>query len=79
MSIFDISEPGARVVRSTFGGGWIVPLDAAGFQALQEFFDEPAAPLAALCGDIGYIVESWQSEDLAEHLRSCNVSWEIIS
>jgi hypothetical protein len=26
--VFDLSKPGARVVASSFGGGWIIPLDA---------------------------------------------------
>ena len=77
MSVFDLSKPGAKAVRSTFGGGWIIPLDAAGIQALREFFGEDASPIAPLGGEVGYIVEPYQSGELAEHLRCCNVAWEI--
>lgn len=75
--IFDLSNPGAKVIPSGFGGGWILPLDAAGIQALHEFFGEPAQPIYPLGDELGYIVEPWQSQDLAEHLRSCNVAWEL--
>lgn len=75
--VFDLSKPGVRAIPSSFGGGWVVPLDAAGFQALHEFFGEYPEPLAPLGGEKGFIVEPFQTQDLAEHLRSCNVAWEI--
>lgn len=77
MSVFDLSKPGVEVCASSFGGGWVFPLDAAGTQALHEFFDEKPAPLAPHGGRSGYIVEPQEASDLAEHLRSCNVAWEI--
>lgn len=75
--VFDLSKPGARAIASPMGGGWVVPLDAAGIQALAEFFGEPATALAPLGGQKGYVVEPFQSAELAEHLRACNVAWEI--
>lgn len=75
--VFDLSKPGVRAIPSSFGGGWVVSLDAAGFQALHEFFGKMPEPLAPLGGEKGYIVEPYQTQDLAEHLRSCNVAWEI--
>lgn len=75
--VFDLSKPGARAIRSSFGGGWIIPLDAAGWQALHEFFQTQPEPLAPLGGKKGWIVEPQQTQDLAEHLRSCNVAWSI--
>lgn len=78
MSVFDLSKPGARAIQSrSFGGGWIVPLDAAGTQALHEFFGEDATPLAPLGNEKGYVVEPHQTQELAEHLRACNVAWKI--
>jgi len=75
--IFDPQTPGVRATASGFGGGWLVPLDAAGSQALHEFFGEPPAPIAPLGGEAGYIVEPYQTQDVVEHLRSCNVNWEL--
>lgn len=80
--VFDLSKPGARVVASSFGGGWIIPLDAAGLQACAEFFGQQPHTLKPFVGGTGehtkgYIVEPYQSADLAEHLRACNVAWEI--
>lgn len=75
--VFDVSDPGVAVTQSSFGGGWAWPLNAAGVQALHEFFGEPPVPLAPIGGIVGYIVEPYQSGNLAEHLRSCNVAWEV--
>lgn len=78
MSVFDISKPSVRAVPSAFGGGgWAIPLDAAGTQALHEFFGEAPAPIAPLGNELGYIVEPYQTGALAAHLLSCNVAWEI--
>lgn len=77
MSIFDLSKPGAKAIASSFGGGWIVPLTLDGSRALMEFFDEEPAPLAPLGGEVGYIVEPNQTNDLAVHLREADVAWSI--
>lgn len=73
---FDLSKPGVAVRASDFGGGWAWALDAAGGQALFEFFREAPAECPPI-GRVAYIVEPYQSADLAEHLRACNVAWEI--
>lgn len=68
----------ARVVRSTFGGGWIVPTSDRARDILAKFFGEPATPLQALCGDLGYIVEPVDIESLATVLRAWGIRWEVI-
>lgn len=75
-TIFDLSKPGVAVRASDFGGGWAWALNPAGTQALFEFFNETPAECPPI-GREAYIVEPYQSADLAEHLRSCNVAWEI--
>lgn len=79
MNPFNNPKPNATVIPSSFdsSGGWIIPLDAAGFQALHEFFGEIPELLIPFDRK-GYIVEPHQSADLAEHLRACNVTWEIV-
>lgn len=84
MSVFKRAIPSVAVTRSSFGGGWAWALNAAGEQALREFYngEDPAEiPVLATYGQRGfakgYIVEPHESEDLAEHLRSCNLEWEI--
>jgi hypothetical protein len=75
--LFIPAKPGVRTVSSHFGGGWIFPLDAAGTEALHEFFLDDPAPLEPFGGECGYVVEPGQAQDLVEHLRSCNITWEI--
>lgn len=77
MSVFEKAMPSVAVTRSSFGGGWAVALNAAGTQALHEFFGDEPVEQPALGGTLGYIVEPYQAVDLAEHLRSCNCEWEI--
>lgn len=75
--VFDLANPGAEAISSTFGGGWIIPLTPAGSMALADFFDEEPAELAPLGGRAGYIVEPYQTGDLAEHLRAAGVAWKV--
>lgn len=77
MSVFDLSKPDAEAIRSPMGGGWIIPLTPAGTQALLEFYGEEAEALDPLGGRCGYLVEPYQSGDLAEHLRSCDCAWRV--
>jgi hypothetical protein len=74
---FDLANPGAEVIRSTFGGGWIIPLTPAASMALADFFDEEPAELAPLGGRAGYIVEPNQAGDLAEYLRGAGIAWKV--
>lgn len=67
----------AEVIKSSFGGGWIVPLTPAGSMALADFFDEEPVELAPLFGRAGYIVEPYQSGELAEHLRAADLTWKV--
>jgi hypothetical protein len=74
--LFDLSKPDAEAIPSSFGGGWIVPLTPAGTQALMEFFGEEPTDIAPIARR-GYIVEPYQSGDLAEHLHNCNCAWKV--
>lgn len=62
--IFDV-----QTIRSSFGGGWVIPLTPMGTQALMEFFGEEPDELAPLGGTAGYIVEPWQGTDLIEFMK----------
>jgi hypothetical protein len=75
--LFDLNNPDVLAIRSTFGGGWAIPLTPAGAQALVEFFGEKPTEIPILEQPLGYIVEPFQSGDLAEHLLSCNCAWRV--
>lgn len=75
--VFDLSKPAVRAIKSTFGGGWVVPLNDDGRRVLAEYYGEPATELAPLGGQLGYIVEPQDAGDLAEYLKSENIAWEI--
>lgn len=77
--VFDLSKPAVRAIKSTFGGGWIVPLNDGGRRVLTEYFGEPPAPLQPLGGEEGYIVEPQDAGDLAEYLRGEGTAWEVAS
>lgn len=77
MSLFDLANPGAEVIRSQMGGGWIIPLTPAGSTALADFFDKEPSELAPLGGRAGYIVEPYQAGDLAEYLRGAGIAWKV--
>jgi hypothetical protein len=70
-------RPGAEVISSSFGGGWIIPLTPAGSIALADFFNEEPCKLAVLGGRAGYIVEPYQAGDLAEHLHGAGIAWRV--
>jgi hypothetical protein len=76
-TVFDLANPGADVIRSPMGGGWIVPLTPEASQSLMEFFDEEPSELAPLGGRSGYIVEPYQAGILAEHLRAAGIAWKV--
>jgi hypothetical protein len=82
MTLFDLSKPGAKAIRSSFGGGWIVALNDDGARVLAEYFGEGPAPIPLAASNaqsvvLGYIVEPQDAGDLAEYLRSEGVAWEI--
>lgn len=75
---FDISKPGVRAISSTFGGGWALPINEEGKDALRDFYGEDASPLPIWVGEaLGYVVEPQDSADLSEHLRAAGVAWTI--
>lgn len=77
--VFDLSKPGAKAIRSEFGGGWIVPLTDEGRRVLSEYYgpDYPISSLIPLGGEEGWVVEPQDAADLAEYLRSEGVAWEV--
>jgi hypothetical protein len=77
MEVFDLANPGVKVVKSSFGGGWAFPITAEGATALRQYFGEGPTPLAPFGGEEGYIVEPWQSGDIAECLRAVGVAWRV--
>ena len=72
-SDFDVT-----VTLSTFGGGWIFPIGDRGRDALIDFFGEQPASLTPFGGDIGYIIEPYQMQDLYEHLQKQSLVWEQV-
>lgn len=70
-------KPRAKAIKSPMGGGWIVPLDDTGGNALAQYFGEPAAPIGPLGGELGWIVEPADAADLAEYLKGEDISWEV--
>lgn len=77
--VFDLSEPGAKAIKSPMGGGWIIPTTDEGRRILAEYFgsDRPAVPIDPLGGEVGYIVEPYEAGDLAEYLKSENLAWTV--
>lgn len=67
----------ARVLRAPMGGAWIVPLTDEGREMLAGFFGEAPASLAPISA-VGWIVEPYQTGDLAEALRAAGMAWEVI-
>jgi hypothetical protein len=59
------------------GGGWIVPLSDEGEDVLERFFEEEAAPIGPLGGQLGYIVEPQEAESLAEYLIESGHAWVV--
>ena len=72
----DLSKPEARTYRSTFGGGWIVPLSDRATVALASYYGEPPAELPPI-REIGWIVEPDQSADIYDLFRSEGIAWEV--
>jgi hypothetical protein len=77
MTLFDLSKPGAKAIRSTFGGGWIVSDEPEAVRILTEYYGEGPTPIAPLGGRLGWIVEPQGAGDLAEYLRSEGIAWEV--
>jgi len=75
--VFDLSKPAVRAIKSTFGGGWVVPLNDDGRRVLIEYYQEPPVAIAPLGNLLGYIVEPQDATDLAEYLKSENIAWEV--
>ena len=48
---------------SSFGGGWLVPLDSTAEEAARDYFGEDATEQPALGGAVGWIVEPHEALD----------------
>jgi len=77
--VFDLSKPALKAIKSTFGGGWVVPLNDDGRRVLTEYFGEGPTPLQPLGGEEGWIVEPQDAGDLAEYLKSESIAWKVES
>lgn len=75
--VFDLSKPAVKAIKSSFGGGWVIPLNDDGRRVLFEYYGEPPAPLQPLEWCEGYIVEPQDAGDLAEYLRGEGIAWEV--
>lgn len=75
--VFDLSKPAVKAIKSTFGGGWVVPLNDDGRRVLTEYYQEPPTEIAPLGNELGWIVEPQDAGDLAEYLRGEGIAWEI--
>lgn len=75
--VFDLSKPGAKAIRSGFGGGWIVPLTDEGTRIISEYFGAGPEHIAPLGGERGWIVEPQDAAGLAEYLFSEKLAWEV--
>ena len=75
--VFDLSKPAVRAVKSTFGGGWVVPLNDDGRRVLLEYFQEQPTAIAPLGNVLGYIVEPQDAADLADYLYAEKIAWEV--
>lgn len=65
-----------EIIRAPMGGAWACPLTGDGEDSLRSFFDEEPTELRPLCDRLGYIVEPFEIEILAEHLKAGTVTWE---
>lgn len=75
--VFDLSKPAVKAIKSTFGGGWVVPLNDDGRRVLLEYYQEQPIAIAPLGNLLGYIVEPQEAGDLAEYLQSEKIAWEV--
>ena len=58
-------------VASSFGGGWLVPLN----EAAESYMDEPPEPIAPLGGREGWVLEPQDAGDLL--VAAVNAGWTI--
>jgi hypothetical protein len=77
--VFDLSKPAVKAIKSSFGGGWVVPLNDDGRRVLTEYYgpENPISELPPLGNELGWIVEPQDAEDLAEYLRGEGIAWEV--
>lgn len=62
----------ARLILSSFGGGWIVPVTPEATPALESFFGGPASYQQPIDED-GWLVEPQELEFLAEHVNDAGI------
>lgn len=59
-----------KLITSSFGGGWLVPLTDDARQAYTEAFDAQPEPLVAIGGQEGWIIEPYELDDVLSDLRA---------
>lgn len=62
----------ARLILSSFGGGWVVPLTDEATPVLESFFGGPAS-LQGPIDEYGWLVEPHELEFLAEHVNDAGI------
>lgn len=63
-------------IRSSFGGGWLVPLSDEAAETCEQVLGEPATEQPAIGGTTGYLVEPADLVDTVTALRAagCEVA-----
>lgn len=62
--------PDLKFIRSSFGGGWLVPLSDEARETYANAFDEAPAALAPIGGQEGWIVEPHALRDILADIRA---------
>lgn len=75
--VFDLSKPAVKAIKSSFGGGWVVPLNDDGRRVLLDYYGEQPVAITPLGNLLGYIVEPQDAGDLADYLHSEKIAWEV--
>jgi hypothetical protein len=68
----------ARLYTSSFGGGWVVPVTPQATPVLESFFGGPASFWPAI-GEDGWIIEPFEVELLAEHVKDADITVRVAS
>lgn len=62
------------LIPSLFGGGWAVPNTLEATEELTRFFGDAPCEQPAIGGDVGWVVEPCQDEELAEAIRDAGLT-----
>lgn len=64
------ASPDFKFIASTFGGGWLIPLNDEVTETYTRAFDDKPAALAPIGGQVGWIVEPQDMRDLFADIRA---------